>query len=146
MAHVRLSVKLTTGCADPRGMKRRILQSRRDGMNLAQDVWATLSRPDDAGTDHSLFSMSSLLPVVRSPQGLNRLRKKSLLGRSGLCPDTQPHHKNVGVAEGTPRALILPMPLEAFQPPKPAPGGTNTVFPRVREQELPDSSLRCDGK
>jgi len=36
----------------------------------------------------------------------------------------------------TPRMLILPMPLGAFQPPKPAPGGPATVFPWGREQEL----------
>jgi hypothetical protein len=36
----------------------------------------------------------------------------------------------------TPRVLILPVPLGAFQPPKPALGGPATVFPWGREQEM----------
>jgi hypothetical protein len=41
----------------------------------------------------------------------------------------------------TPAVLILPMLFERFRPPKPAPGGPDTVFPRGREQELVAS---CD--
>jgi hypothetical protein len=42
----------------------------------------------------------------------------------------------------TPRVLILPVPLGAFQLPKPAPGGPATVFPLAENQELASILLR----
>ncbi len=71
-------------------------------------------------------------------------------GEAEVVAGSPTHHKDVilsgaptdlsrntalGAAESKdPEGLILPMPLGAFQPPKPAPGGPATVFPAGRDK------------
>ncbi len=95
-------------------------QSRRDVPKIALD-----------GVPYALTCLecfSSKLPQKRHPE-----RSASQIYRA------IPHL--VARSRRTPRMLSLPMPFEAFQPPKPRPGGPVTVFPWGRSRTV--GILRC---
>jgi hypothetical protein len=64
--------------------------------------------------------------IFDSPQNRHPERSASQIYRVTQCLMAR--------SRRTPRVLTLPMPLGAFQPPKPAPGGPTTVFDWGRDK------------